>query len=272
MPISQSQATQADPPPTPILKRGWAPGLLLAGTIGSLVATDILIDGLLKHMPWWIPVLLVSAPWILPVSSLLRRAWKEAATRAISLGAGAIVGLTGLWLVYANLSGRTPPHPFPDSLQAVAASNVPILDPTDPNTPPHVKPHDPSPVQNPAAPPKTELLLKKGIQGGMYTAVIRSNPREAGSLFLRAFEQSSNTPLTEDAADPKHQISISTQHPAQYSDRVEETFTTSAQFTLMDGVWGQFYAARLEVWFAPSSGGAPRRLTSQVFKVEGWQR
>ena len=39
-----------------------------------------------------------------------------------------------------------------------------------------------------------------------------------------------------------------------------------------EGDWGKPYAARLEVWFTPDSGGPDRKLMEKTFKIEGWQR
>ena len=42
------------------------------------------------------------------------------------------------------------------------------------------------------------------------------------------------------------------------------------EFTIYEGDWGEFYAARLEIWFVPANGGKPRKLKEKLFKVQGW--
>ena len=34
--------------------------------------------------------------------------------------------------------------------------------------------------------------------------------------------------------------------------------------------WGIYYPARIEIWFRPAAGGAPRKLVEKIFRVEGW--
>lgn len=262
-------------PTHPSRFRWWAPGILMAGLIGALVAADLLLNGLLNHLPEWLIVAALATPWILPLRSLFKRSWKESAVQAISLATGMGIGTAGLWFTYATLNQRTPAHPFPDSLTSAAASGTPIHEPRDPNESTLIgnlaKEATPEPTPQIGSMPP-DLVLKKGPQGGMYSAEVRTNPGEPGTLFLLAFEHSSNTPLSESSPNPERQISIATRHPARYSAQPDEIFTSSVDFKLTDGVWGQFYAARIELWFSPASGSPPRRLHAKVFRVEGWQR
>ena len=260
---------------TSLLVRWWGPGFVMAGIIGILVAADLLLDGLLNHLPWWVIVAPVVTPWTLPLRSLSKRAWTKAAVQSISLATGLCLGMAGLWVTYTTLNQRTPPHPFPDSLKSASESGTLIHEPLDPNHPTlsgdflseasqETKPKDGS--------MSPDLALTKYPQGGMYAAEIRANPGEAGTLFLRAFEHSSNTPLSESSPSAERQLSVSTRHPARYSPQPNEIFTSHVDFKLTEGVWGQFYAARFELWFAPASEAPPRRLHTKVFRVEGWQR
>ena len=43
-------------------------------------------------------------------------------------------------------------------------------------------------------------------------------------------------------------------------------------FTIYEGDFGDYYAARVEVWFRDSTSGAERKLMEKVYRVEGWMR
>lgn len=251
-----SLASPSTPSP---LNRWWGPGLLMASVIGILIAADFTLNGLLNHFPWWIIVCAIVGPWTLPLLSLARRAWREAAIRAISLAFGTSLGMAGLALAVTSYD-RPPPHPFPKSLEQVATTGTPIQEPAD------------SDAALPPASNRPCLTLRKGFQGGIYKADIHANPGEPGFLFLRAFEPITNTPLSEDSPDLTRRISSKTRHPALHSNNPNEQFTSEAEFKIMEGDWNQFYAARIELWFAPESGIPPRLIHSGVFRVEGWQR
>ena len=45
----------------------------------------------------------------------------------------------------------------------------------------------------------------------------------------------------------------------------------SKRFTISEGDWGEYYAARIEVWFKDSNG-KERKLMEKVYAVEGWMR
>jgi len=36
--------------------------------------------------------------------------------------------------------------------------------------------------------------------------------------------------------------------------------------------WEQYYAARIEAWFKPDSGGPERKLAERILKIEGRMR
>jgi hypothetical protein len=267
-----SLASNLDPS---LLRRWWGPGFLMTCVIGILVAADLLLDGLLNHVPWWLIVVPIVAPWILPLLSLARRSWREAAIRAISLATGTCIGMVCLWLIYASLNEHSLPHPFPHSLESTAKSGILIHEPLDRNDALPSRKSDPrehSIIAAQIASQPPDFFLNKGFQGGMYAVEIHANPGEPGTLFLRAFEPSTNTPLSEDPLNAQKQLSVTTRHTANYSSKPNEAFVSLVDFKLTEGGWNQFYAARFELWFAPASDAPPRRLHTKVFRVEGWQR
>ncbi len=113
---------------------------------------------------------------------------------------------------------------------------------------------------------EAEIKLIEGMQGGIYWVHAYVNPGEAGYVYLKAFEVTKNTPLSTGRLPKK-----STEYTG-WSDNPEEQFLYNTEITIYEGDWGDYYPARFEVWFVPSSGGEERKLIEQVFKIEGWQR
>ena len=85
-------------------------------------------------------------------------------------------------------------------------------------------------------------------------------------IYLKAFEVTKGTPLSVDRLKERSNEWIG------WSDDPDELLFSNTHFTIYEGDWGKPYAARFEVWFAPDSGEANRRLVEKVFKIEGWQR
>jgi hypothetical protein len=108
--------------------------------------------------------------------------------------------------------------------------------------------------------------IRNSFQPGLYDSIIWLNPGEPGMAYLKAFEVTKGTPLSVDRLKDK------TNEWIGWSDDPEEVFFSNTHFTIYEGDWGNPYAARLEVWFSPDSGGPDRRLLDRVFKIEGWQR
>jgi hypothetical protein len=110
------------------------------------------------------------------------------------------------------------------------------------------------------------LELRSYFQSGSYTAEIWLNPGESGMIYLKAFEATNGTRLSEDS------LKRSSNEWIGWSDDPAELFFSNTNFTIYEGDRGKPYAARFEVWFVPDSGGKERKLMEKVFKIEGWQR
>lgn len=108
--------------------------------------------------------------------------------------------------------------------------------------------------------------LLEGMQPGMYSLVARVNPGEDGHAFVRAFEVTREVELSSSRLrDATTRVLPGTSDPRELSPY-------DAAFTIYEGNWGQQYAARFELWFAPDAGGPERMLMSDVFRIEGWMR
>jgi hypothetical protein len=110
------------------------------------------------------------------------------------------------------------------------------------------------------------IQLLEGMQPGIYGVAYALNPGEPGSVYLKAFEVTKGTPLSED------RLQSSSETRMAWSVAPEERFAAKAGFTIYEGDWGKPYAARFEVWFRPDTGKPERKLAERIFKIEGWQR
>ena len=111
-----------------------------------------------------------------------------------------------------------------------------------------------------------DLLLRDGMQGGIYEAEVWCNPGERGTIWLKAFEITRGTPLS------ARRLEMSSGCISGWSDDPEEQFQSSMYFTIYEGEWDRFYGARFELWFKPDDGGAERKLLGKNYKIQGWQR
>jgi len=113
---------------------------------------------------------------------------------------------------------------------------------------------------------KPDICLRDGMQGGIYLVDAYVNPGESGYTYLKVFEATANTRLSQNRI---------TQYSTEYvgwSDDPEELFFYHTLITVYEGDWGVYYPARFELWLVPDSGGPERKLVEEIFRIEGWQR
>ncbi|MGB7328902.1 MAG: hypothetical protein WBD31_28745 [Rubripirellula sp.] len=108
--------------------------------------------------------------------------------------------------------------------------------------------------------------LLTGMQPGIYEVAYSLNPGEPGSVYLKAFEVTQETPLSEERLERASKTRMT------WSDDPSEKFGAKSGLTIYEGDWGKPYAARFEVWFIPDSTNPERKLAERFFKIEGWQR
>lgn len=108
-----------------------------------------------------------------------------------------------------------------------------------------------------------DLVLYNSDQPGMYEYDFWTNKIESGTIYLKAFEITQDEELSTDNLKKDSKISIDNS-----SDSIVRF--SSTRFTIYEGDWGKFYAARFEVWFKPTTGGQERKLFQKNFKIEGW--
>ena len=50
------------------------------------------------------------------------------------------------------------------------------------------------------------------------------------------------------------------------------TVVDKQQFTIYEGDWGDYYAARIEVWHQDANTGEETKLMEKTYRVDGWMR
>lgn len=230
-----------------------------------------------RFIPMWNQIAAVAIPWTIPFVSLFKGLWRKAALQTMSLLLSFMLGISLNVLIFLKSDFPSIPspssHPFPDSILAASKAGISVAEPLDANEIGiRNLPQPPEPQVGASQTGTTEINLWKGYQGGMYSAWIWANPNEPGQLSLRVFESSQNTPVSEDPLYGSKAISLATRHRASFSTNPNEVFFSKTNFKVYTGGWGQFYAARIELWFLPDSKSPERKLTEKVFKIEGWER
>ena len=122
---------------------------------------------------------------------------------------------------------------------------------------------DSFPKQQKGVPAQTvDFKLINGMQGGIYRYMATVNPGEEGEVYLRAYEVTKGTRLS---ADRMKQRTLE-----KVTGGGEQIIGIGKEFTIYEGDWGKYYAARIEMWFIPTNGGKPRKLKEKLFRVQGW--
>jgi hypothetical protein len=111
-------------------------------------------------------------------------------------------------------------------------------------------------------PENQKFILQNGYQPGLYTYYVWLNPKEKGSVYLKAYEITKNNRLSEQDLTKKSHIEIDTLAMKVYQKG----------FTIYEGDWEKPYGARFELWFKPKGEGKEYLLSSKNYQIEGWMR
>jgi hypothetical protein len=140
-------------------------------------------------------------------------------------------------------------HPIPASL----AYNIPLMDGEDATALVDSTESD------------TFLQIWNDFQGGMYMYDFYHPALEEGWIYLRCYEATENIPLSPERISEASMVA--TPSTTSFSKVVEKQC-----FTIYPGDWGDYYAARIEVWHKDAKTGKERKLMEKVYRVEGWMR
>jgi hypothetical protein len=111
---------------------------------------------------------------------------------------------------------------------------------------------------------QTDLILYNSGQPGMYQYIFRTAKIESGTIYLKAFEITQDEELSTEYLEENTLTRVN--NP---SDSIVH-YSSPNIFTIYEGDWGKYYAARFEVWLRPSSGENERKIFNKNFKIEGW--
>ena len=174
------------------------------------------------------------------------------------------VGVLGFYLIFAAMSAPTTfgkDHPIPEGLaynlphrtEYVYDSISEILSPV------------PDSVVVDTLNADSYLQIWDGSQGGIYNYDFYYGPLPAGEIYLKCFEVTEDIPLSDYRLKKASMVQIN--GTSTFSKLVDKQ-----RFTIYEGVWNDYYAARIEVWFKDAKTGDEKKLLEKVYRVEGWMR
>lgn len=109
------------------------------------------------------------------------------------------------------------------------------------------------------------LQVWNDFQGGLYQYSFYYPELPDGDVFLRCFEVTENIELSTSRLRKASTVKV--------IDHTEFGMIADKQnFTIYEGDWGDYYAARIEVWHKNASTGEETKLLEKIYRVEGWMR
>ncbi|MEZ4842952.1 MAG: hypothetical protein R3A43_01735 [Bacteroidia bacterium] len=109
-----------------------------------------------------------------------------------------------------------------------------------------------------------DLILYNFDQPGIYQYDFWYGKIDSGSIYLKAFEITQNDPLSAETTKKNSGVFLS--NP---TDSIKK-FGQKHSFTIYEGDFGKYYAARFEVWYKPGSGNNEMKIFEKNFKIQGW--
>ena len=234
-------------------------------TLPILMALAMVLDCLvmmanltiLEAVIGWIWILIVIAILVSWVILLINKQWKKCLCSFIlSIVIGVALSIPiGFMAIFAPSSddfGRR--HRIPDGLEY----NIPFdeyLNPT---------------AIIDSVDTDSYLQIWNDFQGGIYKYDFYYGPLPAGEVFLRCYEATKNIRLSAKTAwgDRIYESSmVAIDSTSSFSKIVNQQ-----EFTIYEGDWGDYYAARVEVWHKDAKTGKETKLMEKVYRVEGWMR
>lgn len=233
-----------------IIKYWWTLPLLLALLMITMTFLFTKTPSLWETL---IGILLLLTAMALIASWVLLLARKRNVECFVSfVVSGIVVCFLWLPLVFSAMSGPDgfgKSHPIPEGLRynlplSAEADTTEIADSLDSTT---------------------YLQLWSDVQGGQYKYDFYYGQLPSGEVFLRCFEVTGNIPLSEDRLREQSRVTIPSR--TQFGQVVGKQ-----AFTIYEGDWEDYYAARIEVWFRNAETNEEQKLLEKVYRVDGWMR
>lgn len=231
-----------------MLRYWWLPVVLLAITealnVGLLMTRCVFLANLLLVL-FAGAFLTVSVSW---VYLLKNKKWRQF---AISFLISVIITLASmsvslfLIMFYPQNDEFGKKHPIPEGMD-------------------YSIPHDTG-TQADSLDRDSYLQIHNDYQGGIYMYDFYYGALPAGEVYLKCYEATENIPLSTDRIREESKVTIeSTYSFTQVVNR--------QRFIIYEGDWGDYYAARIEVWHKDAHTGKETKLCEKTYRVEGWMR
>jgi len=228
----------------------WTFPIMLALSMLALIVLFTKTPSILETIIGILLLLVIIALLISWVLLLINKQWlKVLLSFTVSFVVGCILLIPLTLSAMSGPDGFGKDHPIPEGLEY----NLPL-----PFESEKVEPVDS--LNN-----QTYLQIWNDIQGGLYKYDFYYGSLGRGEIFLRCYEVTSNMPLSEDRLIEESRVKVSPQK--QFGQVVNKQ-----SFTIYEGDWDDYYAARIEVWFKNAETNQESKLLEKVYRVEGWMR
>ena len=228
----------------------WTFPIMLALSMLALIVLFTKTPSILETIIGILLLLVIIALLISWVLLLINKQWlKFLLSFTVSFVVGCILLIPLTLSAMSGPDGFGKDHPIPEGLEY----NLPL-----PFESEKVEPVDS--LNN-----QTYLQIWNDIQGGLYKYDFYYGSLGRGEIFLRCYEVTSNMALSEDRLIEESRVKVSPQN--QFGQVVNKQ-----SFTIYEGDWDDYYAARIEVWFKNAETNQESKLLEKVYRVEGWMR
>ena len=109
------------------------------------------------------------------------------------------------------------------------------------------------------------LQIQNDFQGGIYLYDFHYGALPAGDIYLKCYEVTENLPLSAESILAESKVSI--ERSTSFTRLVSKQ-----RFRIYEGEWGDYYAARIEVWHRDADTQQEQKLYEKIYRVEGWMR
>ena len=233
-----------------LIKYWWTFPILLALSMLALIVLFTKTPSILETIIGVLFILVIIALLTSWVLLLINKQWLEVLLSFIvSVVVGCILWIPLILSAMTGPDGFGKDHPIPEGLEfslplSLESDKIEVVDSLD---------------------QKTYLQIWNDFQGGLYKYDFYYGSLGPGEVFLRCYEVTSNISLSEDRLIEQSRVKISPQK--QFGKVVNKQ-----SFTIYEGDWEDYYAARIEVWFKSSETNKESKLMEKVYRVEGWMR
>ena len=233
-----------------LIEYWWTFPIMLALSMLALIVLFTKTPSILETIIGILLLLVIIALLISWVLLLINKQWlKVLLSFTVSFVVGCILLIPLTLSAMSGPDGFGKDHPIPEGLEY----NLPL-----PFESEKVEPVDS--LNN-----QTYLQIWNDIQGGLYKYDFYYGSLGRGEIFLRCYEVTSNMALSEDRLIEESRVKVSPQN--QFGQVVNKQ-----SFTIYEGDWDDYYAARIEVWFKNAETNQESKLLEKVYRVEGWMR